>query len=205
MPPIPTSEIGWHSSGCAVVRKQGDNVVHQSEPRGDFSRGRQQRNDARHVRIYSERLRMPNPRIGGFLARQISNVENLTQGSFSDPTQIRPGFVSPANEGDQLPRQNREAHRCADHHAQLEYDPKSPEDTCSTLTAERPERLCRSQRYPQIMQISADSQKVDWRLETYLKNLCESAKSVDQTTPPAETAFAQAAKTFIDSITKHTK
>ena len=42
-----------------------------------------------------------------------------------DPRPIRPESVSPADESDQLPREDREAPGCAGHHAQLEHDRKS--------------------------------------------------------------------------------
>ena len=42
-----------------------------------------------------------------------------------DPGQIRPGSVSPADESDQLPRQDRETSGRAGHDAQLEHDRES--------------------------------------------------------------------------------
>ncbi len=46
-----------------------------------------------------------------------------------DPRQIRLGSVSSADESDHLPRQDREAPGCASHHAQLEHDRKSRENS----------------------------------------------------------------------------
>jgi len=46
-----------------------------------------------------------------------------------DPGQICARSVSPANESDQLPGQDREASRCADHYSQLEHDRESGDNS----------------------------------------------------------------------------
>src|SRR5436190_2324813 len=61
-----------------------------------------------------------------------------------DPGQIRPGSISSPDESDQLPRKNRKAPRRAGHHAQLEYDRKSRENSVGRLTAIVVGRLTRS-------------------------------------------------------------
>ena len=54
-----------------------------------------------------------------------------------DPRSIRFGSVSPRDESDRLPRQNREAARCARHYSQLEYDSEGRADSFSRLTKDQ--------------------------------------------------------------------
>src|SRR5438876_5295999 len=61
--------------------------------------------------------------------RPTSNIRRLAAEDHCDPRQIRPGPVSPADEGDQLPRQDREAPGRASHHALLEHNRKSRENS----------------------------------------------------------------------------
>src|SRR5438034_4118647 len=62
-----------------------------------------------------------------FSARQSAVRQRLVAEDYCDPRQIRPGSISPADESDQLPRQDREAPGCASNHAQLEHYRKSRE------------------------------------------------------------------------------
>src|SRR6266513_3610819 len=64
-----------------------------------------------------------------FSARQYAVRQRLVAEDYCDPRQIRPGSISPADESDQLPRQDREAPRCASNHAQLEHYRKSRESS----------------------------------------------------------------------------
>src|SRR6266516_2990899 len=52
-----------------------------------------------------------------FSARQYAVRQRLVAEDYCDPRQIRPGSISPADESDQLSRQDREAPRRAGNHA----------------------------------------------------------------------------------------
>ena len=56
-----------------------------------------------------------------------------------DPRKIRSRSVSSPDESDRLPRQDREAARCARHYSQLEYDSKGRADSFSRLTKDHTE------------------------------------------------------------------
>ena len=56
-----------------------------------------------------------------------------------DPRKIRSRSVSSPDESDRLPRQDREAARCARHYSQLEYDSEGRADSFSRLTKDHTE------------------------------------------------------------------
>src|SRR4029077_14554237 len=54
-----------------------------------------------------------------------------------DPRSIRFGCLSPRDESDRLPRQDREVARCPRHYSQLEYNSEGRADPCSSLTKDQ--------------------------------------------------------------------
>ena len=77
----------------------------------------------RFVNVLAKRIPSPPP-----LPLSLAFGRRLVDQDHCDRGQICPGAVSPADESDQLSRQNREAARRTSHQPQLEYDRESREN-----------------------------------------------------------------------------